>query len=60
MTLNEIVDNLEDIQDMRDEIRRRAMVYQAERKEEAAKRDGKPADYYYYLSYQEWVAIRDR
>lgn len=49
-----------EVQPLREEIKRRAMIYQCEEKEYAAKKDGKPFDAYHHLPYAEWSVIRDR
>lgn len=40
-------------------LKRRAMIYQAEAKENAARAFGKPLDYYYNYSYAEWSKVSE-
>lgn len=56
----QILAMLEEIQPLRDELKRKAMIYQCEEKEYAAKRQGLPIDKYYNWSYVRWAKIRDR
>lgn len=49
---------LEALQPLRDELKRKAMIYQCEEKEYAAKRQGFPLDKYYRWSYVRWAKVR--
>lgn len=57
MTFEAFTANLEDLEGLKKELKRRTMIYQCENKENAAKDRGLPLDTYYDLSYVEWSVI---
>lgn len=56
--VDHIVKELEALEELKRSLKARAMIYQVEAKERAAKRDGLPFDAYYDLTYKEWERVR--
>jgi len=54
MTFNEIINELEAIETVRQRLKERSMVYQCDAKEELARANKVPLNSYYYLPYDEW------
>jgi len=50
---------LMEIEVMRQAIKQRAMLYQADWKERQAEAEGKPFDFYHHMPYVQWDKIRD-
>ncbi len=59
MRFGEIIQELEALETLKQRIKRRAMTYQVDLKEQIAKSRGLPISSYYDLTYQEWSKIRD-
>jgi hypothetical protein len=55
---DEIVEELEDMEPLRQELKQRAMIYQREDKEAAARWNGLAEDAYYHIPFVEWEPIR--
>jgi hypothetical protein len=60
MTYEEFMANLHEYNRLKDELKRRAMIFQADDKERAAKHFGKPFDAFYDLPYTEWAKVRSQ
>lgn len=58
--LDAMLSELQEIETLRTAIKRRAMVYQIDVKEAAARRDGVPLETYFDLPYEQWMSVRDR
>ena len=48
---------LKEISFLQDRIKNLSMIYQLDAKQEAALAFGKPIDYYYHFSYDEWMKV---
>ena len=54
----EITQLLEMVRPLRDEVKRRSMIFDCELKEHVARLHGKPVDAYHDLPFREWVEIK--
>jgi hypothetical protein len=57
--LERVLCSLAELEPLRAELKRRAMIFQCEWKEAQAMAEGKPYDAYHELSYKDWEKIRD-
>jgi hypothetical protein len=58
--INRIVAECEAIAELQASCKARAMIYQADVKEQVARHNGVAFDAYYHLPYAEWAAVYDR